>query len=127
MKAMKRLPDAEFTVLKAIWHLPNPVTSSQIIGALGDDNHWKRQTLLTILARLIEKGFLSSERKGREGHYTALISEEEYMEVEAGHFFSRYEGQSFGHLMKSFFATHHLSEKDINDINQLIQERKQEK
>ncbi|AND79910.1 BlaI/MecI/CopY family transcriptional regulator [Streptococcus pantholopis] len=124
MKSMKRLPDAEFTVLKAIWHLPNPVTSSQIMTALGDDNHWKRQTLLTILARLIEKGFLSSERQGRERLYTALVSENEYMEVEASHFFERYKGQSFGNLMKSFFSTHQLSDADLDDINHLIQERK---
>ena len=53
---IKRLADGEFTILKAIWQLPQPTTSAQIIEYLGEDNHWKPQTLLTVLARLTEKG-----------------------------------------------------------------------
>ena len=120
---MKRLPDAEFSVLKVIWHLHNPVTSAQIVSALGDDNHWKPQTLLTILARLTEKGFLTSERKGRERHYTAIVSEEEYMEVEASDFFHRYEGQSFGNLVKSLFSANRLSDSDMDEISGLLQKK----
>ena len=67
---IKRLADGEFIILKAIWQLPQPTTSAQIIEYLGEDNHWKPQTLLTVLARLTEKGYLNSERVGRERHYT---------------------------------------------------------
>ena len=59
--SIKRLPDGEFTILKVIWQLPNPTTSAQIMEKLGEDNHWKPQTLLTVLARLTEKGFLESK------------------------------------------------------------------
>ena len=81
-RSIKRLPDGEFTILKVIWQLPTPTTSARIMEKLGPDNHWKPQTLLTVLARLTEKGFLESVRKGRERQYTVLISEDEYLEVE---------------------------------------------
>ena len=87
--SIKRLPDGEFTILKIIWQLPNPTTSAQIMEKLGEDNHWKPQTLLTVLARLTEKGFLESVRKGRERQYTAIISEDEYLEVETSDFLKR--------------------------------------
>ncbi|MDO5079467.1 MAG: BlaI/MecI/CopY family transcriptional regulator [Streptococcus minor] len=123
MSTIKRLPDSEFNVLKIIWHLPNPVTSAQIIEQLGEDNHWKPQTLLTVLARLTEKGFLESTRKGRERHYTALISEEEYLAVETSDFLNRYKGNSLGNLAKTLFAHQHLSEQDIADIRSLLNQK----
>lgn len=120
MTTIKRLPDSEFNVLKIIWHLPNPVTSAQIISQLGEDNHWKPQTLLTVLARLTEKGFLESTRNGRERHYTALVSEEEYLLVEASDFLNRYKGNSMGTLVKTLFAQQDLSESDLADIRNLL-------
>jgi len=51
-RSIKRLPDGEFTILKVIWQLPTPTTSARIMEKLGPDNHWKPQTLLTVLARL---------------------------------------------------------------------------
>ena len=60
----KRLPDTEFTVMKVIWSQEPPVTSHTIMELLDDEISWKPQTLLTLLARLTEKGFLSSERIG---------------------------------------------------------------
>lgn len=123
MTTIKRLPDSEFNVLKIIWHLPNPVTSAQIIEQLGEENHWKPQTLLTVLARLTEKGFLESTRKGRERHYTALISEEEYLAVETSDFLNRYKGNSMGNLAKSLFAQQNLSEQDLADIRSLLNQK----
>ena len=117
---MKRLPDSEFYILKVIWQLPNPVSSAQIVEALGESNQRKPQTLLTVLARLTEKGFLLSERKGRERRYTAIVSEEDYMEVEAAEFFHRYEGQSFGNLVKSLFSANRLTDSDMEEIRGLL-------
>ena len=71
---------------------------------LGPDNHWKPQTLLTVLACLTEKGFLDSVRKGRERQYTALISEEEYLEVEASDFLKRHSGRSMGGFVKTLLC-----------------------
>ena len=120
MNDLKRLPDTEFTVLRTIWHLPNPVTSAQIISNLGEENHWKPQTLLTILARLTEKGFLKSERSGRERHYIAIVSEEEYMAVETSNFLDRYQGNSLGGLVKTLFSSNALSADELDELRSLL-------
>ncbi|MGT2712369.1 BlaI/MecI/CopY family transcriptional regulator [Streptococcus oriscaviae] len=123
MVDFKRLPDAEFIVLRVIWHLPNPVTSSQIIASLGEDNHWKPQTLLTILARLTEKGFLKSERHGRERHYSAIISEDDYMKIETSHFLHRYEGNSIGGLVKNLFSSNQFSDDELAELRELLNKK----
>ena len=122
--SIKRLPDGEFTILKVIWQLPNPTTSAQIMEKLGEDNHWKPQTLLTVLARLTEKGFLESVRKGRERQYTAIISEDEYLEVETSDFLKRYSGHSLGGLVKTLFSSNSLSDNELDELRSLLDQNK---
>ena len=122
--SIKRLPDGEFTILKVIWQLPNPTTSAQIMENLGEDNHWKPQTLLTVLARLTEKGFLESIRKGRERQYTAIISEDEYLEVETSDFLKRYSGHSMGGLVKTLFSSNSLSDNELDELRSLLDQNK---
>ena len=122
--SIKRLPDGEFTILKVIWQLPNPTTSAQIMEKLGEDNHWKPQTLLTVLARLKEKGFLESVRKGRERQYTAIISEDEYLEVETSDFLKRYSGHSMGGLVKTLFSSNSLSDNELDELRSLLDQNK---
>lgn len=122
--SIKRLPDGEFAILKVIWQLPNPTTSAQIMEKLGDDNHWKPQTLLTVLARLTEKGFLESVRKGRERQYTAIISEDEYLEVETSDFLKRYSGHSMGGFVKTLFSSSSLSEDELDELRTLLNHKK---
>lgn len=122
--SIKRLPDGEFTILKVIWQLPNPTTSAQIMEKLGEDNHWKPQTLLTVLARLTEKGFLESVRKGRERQYTAIISEDEYLEVETSNFLKRYSGHSMGGLVKTLFSSNSLSDNELDELRSLLDQNK---
>ena len=122
--SIKRLPDGEFTILKVIWQLPNPTTSAQIMEKLGEDNHWKPQTLLTVLARLTEKGFLESVRKGRERQYTAIISEDEYREVETSDFLKRYSGHSMGGLVKTLFSSNSLSDNELDELRSLLDQNK---
>ena len=122
--SIKRLPDGEFTILKVIWQLPNPTTSAQIMEKLGEDNHWKPQTLLTVLARLTEKGFLESVRKGRERQYTAIISEDEYLEVETSDFLKRYSGHSMGGLVKTLFSSNSLSDNELDELRSLLDQKK---
>ena len=123
-RSIKRLPDGEFTILKVIWQLPNPTTSAQIMEKMGEDNHWKPQTLLTVLARLTEKGFLESVRKGRERQYTAIISEDEYLEVETSDFLKRYSGHSMGGLVKTLFSSNSLSDNELDELRSLLDQNK---
>lgn len=123
MPMMKRLPDAEFELMKIIWNSTPTVTTSQIIEKLGDGKDWKPQTVLTMLVRLIEKGFLKSERVGRERNYTPVISEQDYMQIETGEFMKRYYGNSVGSLVKTLYDGQDLSQEDLKELKDWLAER----
>lgn len=121
---IKRLPDSEFTVMKIIWRSTPPVTTLQIMEGLGEKINWKPQTVLTMLVRLTEKGFLKSERKGRERCYTPLISEQEYLEIETGDFLKRYSGNSIGSLVKALYSGKDMSPEDLKELRDWLAERR---
>ena len=119
----KILPDAEFEVMKAIWNNTPPVTTLQIMEKLETDKKWKPQTVLTMLVRLIEKGFLKSERIGRERNYTPAIREQDYMQIETSDFMRRYRGNSVGNLIKALYDGQNLSQEDLQELKDWLAER----
>lgn len=123
MPTMKRLPDAEFELMKAVWDSKPPVTTTQIIEKLDSEKSWKPQTVLTMLVRLIEKGFLQSEKAGRERKYTPAILEQDYMQIETKDFMKRYYGNSAGSLVKTMYDGKNLSQEDLQELREWIDER----
>jgi len=123
MVNFKRLPDTEFELMRIIWQQEPPVTTARVIQELGDNVNWKPQTVLTMLVRLIEKGFLSSERVGKERNYTPIISKSEYMSLETGEFMFRYRGNSIGSLVKTIYDGKDLSNEDLNDLKKWLKEK----
>ena len=123
MTLTKKLPDAEFALMKIIWKSNPPITTTQIISKLDKKNSWKPQTVLTLLVRLIEKRFLQSEKVGKERCYTPLVSEREYTQFETGSFVSKYHDNSVVALVNTLFDGKQMSEQDISDLKDWLAER----
>ena len=74
---MKRLPDAELEVMKALW-ASGPDTLRSALEEDLEPFHWAITTINTYLTRLADKGFVHIRREGRSNRYTPLVSREEY-------------------------------------------------
>ena len=123
MDPVKRLPDAEFELMKTIWQNEPPMSTNQIISCLDSDKTWKSQTVMTMLVRLIEKGFLQSEKKGKNRYFSPLISREEYLSTETGIFFDKLHGSSIRSLVSSLYEGENLSEEEIEDLKDWLDEK----
>ncbi len=123
MEILKRLPDAEFEIMRAVWKNSPPVTTAQITAMLEADKRWKPQTVLTMLARLIEKGYLKSEKVGKTRNYTPIISEAEYLRTETGSFMQRYHGNSLGSFVKTLYDGKDLTDRDLQELKAFLAER----
>ena len=111
-----RLPEAEFAVMKAIWAAGEPVTSSRIMEEVGKDRGWKPQTLLTLLSRLTERGFIEARPgKGREKLFACLVSRDEYLARETSAFMDEVHGRSVGSLLAAL-NREKLSDSDMNEL-----------
>lgn len=117
---LKKLPDSEFEIMKVIWLSTPPITTSQIIKGLDEENTWKPQTILTLLMRLIDKGFLSSEKIGKERSYTPLVSEDEYLHLETNNFFNKYYKNSITSLVNTLYSDHSITKEDLNELKEWL-------
>lgn len=84
--AVRRLPDAELEVMQAIWAGEAPVARAEIEEILFKTHPMALTTLLTLLTRLAEKGFVRIEKIGRSSRYTPLVSQEDYLSAQSRRF-----------------------------------------
>lgn len=61
--------------MRLLWEIA-PATSTEIAAGLKATMGWEATTVKTLLSRLVAKGALSYESKGRAFHYSPLLSEE---------------------------------------------------
>lgn len=120
---MKKLPDAEFEIMKAIWHTEEPVTAPMLTELLRrrlPQKDWKPQTVGTMLTRLEKKGFLRSEKTGKERSYYSLLSERDYLSVEQDAFRQRFAGRSFSGMVKALYDNGGVTEQDLRELREWL-------
>lgn len=120
---VKQLPAAEFELMQIIWQNETPISTNQIISHMDEGVRRKPQTILTLLTRLIERGFLESERTGKERLYTPLIAREDYLTFESSQFMKRFHSNSFISLVNTLYQGNQMSDKEIQEIRDWLSEK----
>ena len=105
---MERLPDAELEVMQALWRQEKyPVSSAALMEELAG-RRWQTATLLKLLSRLEERGFVKREKEGRNNLYTPLVRREDYLSAESRAFLQRLHGGSLPSLVAAHGQPGHL-------------------
>jgi len=121
---IKKLPDAEFEVMKTIWENTPPVTTNLLMEQLGNEKGWKAPALITLLVRLTDRGFLRSEKIGKLRYYYPLIEKGEYLKFETETFMKRFHGNSLSSFVASMSDEKNLDDKDLQELLDWAKERK---
>ena len=100
-KTIRRLPDSELAVMQAVWQCTPPVSRTDLEEMLLPQYPMAQTTLLTLLTRLAEKGFLAVEKQGRSNVYMPLISRDAYLADQSRRFVDQLCGGSISET-KSF-------------------------
>ena len=124
MGTMKKLPDAEFDIMKVVWANEPPITTNIIMKQLGKDREWKAQTVISLMLRLVERGFIKTEKNGKERTYFPLISKEDYLKFETGDFMERFHGNSFANLVATLYDGNKLKDSDLDQLAKWLKEKR---
>ena len=116
--------DAELEIMKAIWRAKEPLTSLDI-GKEVEDKGWKKTTIATFLTRLVEKGALSAEKKGKLYYYTALITEKEYKKSQTKNLIQTLYNGSVRDFAVSLFEEETFSDEDIQELRSIFDEKEE--
>jgi len=124
MDKMKKLPDAEFAVMKVVWENEPPITTNIVMNRHGNKEGWKLQTAISLLLRLVERGFLRTEKNGKERTFFPLVEKEDYLKFETGEFMKKFHGDSVLKFINSMYSDKTLSEEDVSELLELTKKRR---
>lgn len=106
---------AELEIMKVLWQADGPITAQDVSEALKSKD-WKYSTIATLFSRMVDKGAVTYEKRGRFFYYTPLISEQEYKADQTKSFVSRLYNGSVKNLVVSLFENKQISDEDIAEI-----------
>ena len=117
---IRRLPDAEQEVMQAIWACQVPVARTDIENILFKEHPMAMTTLLTLLTRLSDKGFITITKNGRRSYYTPLISQENYLASQSKTFFEKLCGRNIS-TFAAALCDSGLTKEEIAELRSLLE------
>ena len=117
----KKLSDAELDVMLAVWQNRPPVLRSDLEEQLKSHN-WADTTVLTLLSKLVEKGYLSLERQGRRNLYTPLVSERDYRRWANRSFLGKMYQSSLRRMVAALVESSDMTDRYFQELEEFITE-----
>lgn len=105
--------------MKVVWQL-EIATARQVVEALAGDAVWKPKTIHTLLSRLVQKGALTTEKRGREYLFRPVVSEEQSRLAASRSFITRVFDGRIAPFLACFLADQKLSRKEIDEIKSIL-------
>lgn len=111
--------------MKIIWGKGGTALYAEIMEELtAAGNTWQKNTIITLLSRLVEKGLVKTNKVGRRNEYTAIVSEADYQTTQTRKFLDKlYQGNVRG-LVATLIQSDMLTPKDYEELKHFWEERK---
>ena len=117
----KKLCDSDYRFMLIVWENA-PIGSGNLVALCKEKLGWKKSTTYTTIKKLSEKGFIKNEN----AVVTVLIPKEEVQAVEMDYFMERTFEGSLPQFIAAFLGDKKLSEKEAEEIKQLIDNHKKD-
>lgn len=123
---MQQVSDYELELLKIIWagH-GSRAMYSEIVDALKKRGmEWTKNTIITLLSRLVHKGVLRVHKIGRRNEYIAVVSEEEYQAAQTQCLLEKVYGGNAKGLVCTLIQEELLSPEEYEELKTYWEGRK---
>ncbi|MCT4660468.1 MAG: BlaI/MecI/CopY family transcriptional regulator [Tissierellales bacterium] len=119
MTFVDKISDAEWEVLEVLWKHNNS-TASDVFNYLDSQRGWKKNTVKTLLSRLVEKEILTYKQEGRSYIYSVRYSKEECRQMKNKVFLDKFYKGGVKDLFASFLKTEEISKSDLEDLKKML-------
>lgn len=118
----QQVSDAELEIMKIIWVNEGPAFFADLMDELAlKGKTWQKNTVIMLLSRLMDKGFLKAKKIGRRNEYTPLISEREYQTGQTKNLLDKvYEGSAKG-LISNLIQSDMLTGEEYRELKKLLE------
>ena len=122
MKKIPKISEAEWQVMRLLWK-KSPLTANDIVETLTKETSWKRETIRTLINRLVGKKALDFKKQGRQYLYFPLVDESECIMEETRSFLDRVHGGSIEPMLAAFVESENISPQEITRLKQILDGR----
>ncbi len=112
---VEKLFDAEMKFVKIVWE-NEPLPSGRLVTLCEENLGWKKSTTYTVLRKLCERGILRNENSVVE----SIATRDEVQQYESRVVMERSFDGSLPQFIAAFMHDRKLSEKDAEEIKNLI-------
>lgn len=116
----KTLPNSELEIMVIIWKENRPLTRMEIEEHLPEERQLSKTTVLSFLSRLEEKGFVRTEKRGRNNYYFPLIKAEEYQRQEGSSVLKKLYDNSVKKFVASLYDGKELTKEQIDELKDYL-------
>ena len=118
---LRSLPDSELEVMQAVWELEPPVERRAIESELARRGRTMAQTtVLTLLTRLEEKGYITIEKDGRRRVYAPLVERGTYQAQQSRRFVDKVFGGSISAFANALCDSG-LTREELDELRGLLE------
>jgi predicted transcriptional regulator len=118
----KRLSEAEWYVMEALWSAGQPLTATEIAERVARDRDWSLATVKSLLSRLLGKNAVEPRKDGRRFLYSPAIEREPYVADESRRFVGRLFGGKLSPMFARLAEEEALDDEDIAAIEAMLKE-----
>lgn len=114
---IQQISDSELELMRIVWARGGTALYAHIMEDLEKAGRtWQKNTVITLLSRLVEKGLLRTSKLGRRNQYMALATEADYQAAQAQTLLNKlYEGSAKG-LVSTLIERELLSAADYEEL-----------
>jgi len=116
---MQQISQSELEVMNIIWRENGMISLAPLMEEFGRiGKTWKTNTVVTFLARLVDKGFLSIEKQGRNNIYISRVSERDYLASQTKNFLRKIYAGDAKELVASLLRHEYLTAEDVEELTE---------
>jgi BlaI family penicillinase repressor len=119
MRKMPRISESEWEVMKVLWER-SPLTANDIVEVLSRRASWQRETIRTLINRLVRKKAVRFEKKGRQYHYYPAVAESDCIKAQTRSFLRRFRAGAVEPMLAAMVEEQRLSAEQIARLKEIL-------
>ncbi len=121
MKKKIVLQSSEWIIMEKLWE-DNPRTIMQLYHVLKEEPGWSKSTVNTLLGRMVKKEIISYKEGLKAKQYYPNINRDDAAVAETESLIDRVYQGSVSMMLSTLVRSRHLSENDIKELYQILEE-----
>ena len=116
---MKNLSESELAIMIKVWDAGRPLSFEEIFDSV-KEREWTEATVRTFILRIMNKGYLESEKSGRISLYSAKVSRK-YLDHQSQSLISKLYDDSVQNFIAGLYQNNALSKQDLRELKNYLE------